>query len=88
MTPQEAADVVKAYYKDGAQIQLNEGDGWGDTNHPVFDGFDELDYRVKPTPRVIWVNEHTNGDMYIHDREDFSTATNTNCKVTKYQEVL
>ena len=89
MTPQEAADVVKAYYKDEAQIQLNDGDGWKDTNHPAFDGFEELDYRVKPTPKVIWVNEYTDGTQAVHPTQqeaiDHCSPSGT---TTKYQEIL
>ena len=89
MTPQEAADVVKAYYKDEAQIQVKKGYGWNDTNHPVFDSFESIDYRVKPTPKVIWVNEYTNGTKGLHlTQQEAIDHCSPSGTTTKYQEIL
>ena len=89
MTPQEAADVVKAYYTEGAQIQVRDEGGWNSTNHPTFDSFESIDYRVKPIPRVIWVNEYTDGTQAVHPTQqeaiDHCSPSGT---TTQYKEIL
>jgi hypothetical protein len=48
--------------KSGGKAQYRErrsGDEWDDcTNAPPWPDFSAYDYRIKPEPKVIWVNEY------------------------------
>lgn len=59
MTVDQMIEVLTAY-KAGKKIQFYHVCGWVDCNNPAFD-FISTKYRVKPEPRVIWVNEYADG---------------------------
>lgn len=66
MTVDQMIEVLTAY-KAGKKIQFSYGGKWIDchNNNPAFD-FINTGYRVKPEPKVIWVNEYKDGDGYGH----------------------
>lgn len=61
MTVDQMIEVLTAY-KAGKKIEVKGHDGvkWHNTSLPAWD-FAECDYRVKPEPKVIWVNEYADG---------------------------
>jgi len=66
MTIDEMIDVLQAA-KRGETIQCRRklgGDSWGDCL-PLW-SFDVLEYRVKPKPQELWVNEFTGGIRSYH----------------------
>lgn len=66
MTVDQMIEVLTAY-KAGKKIEVKGHDGvkWHNTPKPAWD-FVECDYRVKPEPKVLWVNEYKNGSGYGH----------------------
>ncbi len=75
MTTQQAAElwpIIKAF-SEGKTIQCRRdyviNDTWEDLDDPCFDA--TFKYRIKPEPRVIWVN------VYESDPNDFSFVHNS-----------
>jgi len=64
MTVDQMIEVLTAY-KAGKKVQVKLMQGWADVDDPKW-SFDVDDYRVKPEPKVLWVNEYKNGSGYGH----------------------
>lgn len=97
MTRENAKDylpLVKAM-AEGKSIQMKKlkADGWIDFHADENISFDlpADQYRIKPEPRVIWVNEYTDGCLYLHSSEGEAKihTRNTDYKRTlKFVEVV
>ena len=61
MTVDQMIEVLTAY-KAGKKIQMHWRGKWDDCgpHEPDWD-FQQFNYRVKPEPKVIWVNEYADG---------------------------
>lgn len=59
---------------EGKVIQISSGEGhWADISDPNF-GSHASDYRIKPDPREIWVNEYQDFPSAIHATEAAAKA--------------
>ena len=70
----EAAKILEAY-ADGKTIQVNEFKaGWIDidNNSAVLVGDGDFQYRIKPEPRVWWINPFTN---FVLANKDYHLAS-------------
>ena len=71
MTYDEMIAVIQAH-KDGKKIQVKsrKNDVWYSSfnNQPSWN-FSEFEYRVKPKPLVLWINEYEDGKIYHHRSE-------------------
>lgn len=70
MTVDQMIEVLTAY-KSGKKIQFYHVCGWVDCNNPAFD-FISTKYRVKPEPKVIWVNEYADGSGMTYLSEEMA----------------
>jgi hypothetical protein len=73
MTPEEtrrAAEVMLAW-ADGKKIQIRHKSclSWNDLNHGENFDWDwhEYEFRIKPGPKVIWVNEYAGARLFIYN---------------------
>ena len=58
MTHDEMIQVIQAH-KEGKQLQYRgKHSHWADIIDPPAWAFHAYDYRVKPEPRVVWINEY------------------------------
>lgn len=84
----EAADC-------GAEMQykvIGGNDGWTDKEggEPLFE-WGRVDYRLKPQPKEIWVNEYDDGDadMYLHtEKKTAESFLRKGRTTTHYREVI
>ncbi len=64
---------------------------WKDVDSPEFNNFIAAAFRIKPEPKVIWVNEYVDGEFYGYidkDRAlDQGNIQNTR-RAVKYIEVI
>lgn len=78
-TTKEKIEVMWAY-DEGHKIQIMrynlDREGWHDTAEPLWNWLDH-DYRIKPEPKVIWVNEYEGVCGYCHP--DKSIAERSAC---------
>jgi len=93
MDRKEAAQWAEIYqaYADGKKIQgVNLNGEWADLSEPLYFSAPLAKYRIKPEPKVIWVNEF-NGDPVAFSSEDearnFKTVSYDRTAV-KYIEAL
>lgn len=94
MTHDEMIAVIAAH-RDGKVIELcerhsNTGTGWQLCKKPIWDFF-HYDYRIKPEPRVIWVNEYdgTLGMNQYNSEENARRAADKHtARQVKFVEVL
>ena len=71
MTHDEMIKVIQAH-KDGKRIQCKlrrRESEWGDSLNPSWD-FPNHDYRIKPDPLVVWVNEYEDGALSPYQTKD------------------
>lgn len=68
MTVDQMIEVLTAY-KAGKKIQYLSHGVWIDTDGPGW-FFHKFDYRVKPEPKVIWVNEYADGSGMAYLSEE------------------
>ena len=69
MNHQDKINIMQAFV-DGRAIQSrkkNEGD-WGDNCDPNWN-WDKAEFRIKPEPKTIWVNEYEDGSLRGHNTE-------------------
>lgn len=92
MTHDEMIDVILAH-KEGISVQLRKrgSSAWfpQETRSGLFD-FIDYEYRIKPEPKTIWVNEyehHYAGYFSKKDANDFC-ADVAKRRAVKYQEVI
>lgn len=94
MTHDEMVEVILAH-KDGKEIQerYTTSESWSPFAGSWF--FDCIMYRVKPEPKVIWVNEYKHGAVAVYKNKiDATTATTAGNYgdmmrvAVKYQEVI
>jgi hypothetical protein len=91
---QHRIEVMQAF-EDGKQIQYNNkatgGKRWCDGLSPVWD-WTASDYRIKPEPKVIYVNEYDKGqvDFYYKSKEQARMSSTTRCLRVgvEYKEVI
>lgn len=63
MKPRPHYDSIIAW-ANGAQIQLESPPGkWVDCKYPIFT--DDMNYRVKPGPKTVWVLLYTDEGRYV-----------------------
>jgi len=92
MTHDEMIAVLRAH-KEGRAIQFRDAKDagrWFDAGNYRWD-FHHFEYRIKPEPRTIWVNEYDGAAMFSYDSEYDATkfATESTGRVAvKYQEVM
>ena len=88
-TIDEAIEILQAM-KEGKIIQFyipNSGKWLKKSN--LFPEFNSTTYRIKPEPKVIWVNEYnTEYTVYDSKEEAEECACNPVRKTIKYQEVI
>jgi hypothetical protein len=86
-------EIVKAH-KDGKTIQARIGGVWGDLDASFFTfNFScGIPFRVKPGPRVVYVNEYIGPQFAAYDSKDEALksvrAPYALRKAVKYQEVI
>lgn len=56
----KAIEVMQAYV-DGKEIEAWERGVFSDTSNPAW-GWDVFDYRIKPEPLTLWVNEYKDNE--------------------------
>lgn len=66
MTRDEARAIAALMlaYADGKTIQMRDGCHWHDRPDPEFKARPISDYRIKPEPKELWVNEYGSGRGY------------------------
>lgn len=70
------------------QSQLDKHLKWRDTNSPDFSMAPDQ-YRIKPEPREIWVNEYPFSDSVVHYTEAMANDRRRADGVTRrYREVI
>lgn len=98
-TTKEKMEVMQAFL-DGKTIQTiprvsPTGTEWrviavGEGLEPAWNWF-ASDYRVKPEPRVIWVNEYASEQAVVHDSKEMAEEDAADYAVrvaVKYREVI
>ena len=74
---EDAYREIKQAYADGKPIQYKYNDAWLDSNAPDFIELPEC-YRVKPEPRVWWMNVYKDGYGAAHrTSSDANNAANS-----------
>jgi hypothetical protein len=92
MTKDEAKDYLPLFQAlaEGKTIQIKEDDGtWADLYSPSFLN-DPCFYRIKPEPRVIWVNEDADGHIIGHYSKEWANRcvdSNTVRVAVRYVEM-
>lgn len=91
-TTQEKIKVMQAFCE-GKAIQYRKKDSlnqWYNVGvEPIWD-WNQVDYRIKPEPRVIYVNEYAEGLAHVHFNSEVEAKTvgyNT-IRQIKFVEVL
>lgn len=93
MTIDEMITVLQAY-KDGYMIQAKEKNtrGYFECLKDPSWNFADFDYRVKPKPKEIWVNEFPNRyhlAAFHHEKDAIDSASDKCVRVAvKYREVV
>lgn len=73
---------------EGRVIEHRGSGGWYQINNPTFQD-PPSDYRIKPEPREIWVNEYASGDEHVHEsQESAAIALRGNGITRRYREVI
>jgi hypothetical protein len=92
-TTAEKIAVMQAF-EDGKEIQFRNNsrpDSWIDCPNPAWN-WEMTDYRVKPEPRVIWVNEYSDGlnTWHYQTREDANINIGRRARIAcrKFVEVM
>lgn len=88
----EAIKVMQAY-AEGKEIEYRTGNVWCLCRNPSW-SFGDIYYRIKPEPKVIWVNEYEDGtgsaytsrDQAVNESENFSEQPERTA--VKYVEVM
>lgn len=92
MTIQEKIDAMTAF-RDGKEIEFRIIDSgkWIESREPNWD-FTSFEYRIKPEPRRIWINEYPDGlSAQLHPSQaaaDNSAAKETRIRSIEFVEVL
>ena len=74
---------------DGAEIEVDFGDGWEVGEHLTWDWI-YGEYRIKPQPKEIWVNEYNNCPALVFHSQDEAEQVTGNLQgaTTHYREVM
>jgi hypothetical protein len=89
----KAIEVMQAFV-DGKVVQADIHGRWLDIGPPnsMYWDFTRYNYRIKPEPKEIWVNEYENGydDFLYHDKEtaESRAAPYALRKAVRYREVI
>lgn len=93
MTRDEAKKLLPIIqaFAEGKEVQYFTGSGWETTSIPSFDLV--VQWRIKPEPKEIWVNEYESGiiKMLGHPTKelaDCSANQSVSRKAVRYREVL
>ena len=73
MTLEDKVKVIAAALN-GDEVEYRDSgydDIWGACHDPAFDSFNRGEYRIKPQPKEIWVNEYEGGTS-LHISEDIA----------------
>lgn len=77
---------------DGKVIQINTVDGWEDLTAEISLCFAPDQYRIKPEPREIWVNEWRPGGKVVFDSPEEAAEHANRYGIghitTRYREVI
>ena len=75
--------------KEGKKIQFRGSghDKWEDTEEPIWD-FYEIQYRVKPEPREVWVRVRDNGCLSVYNHLEKEAAEAAGYKAVLFREVI
>lgn len=95
MTPEKMIEVIQAH-ADGKQIECRQQgrpswharSSWHAVTDPIWN-FEEYEYRIKPSPRTVWIRYYADGST--HTFTDLGTAQQTvfhNSVLVEFQEVL
>lgn len=86
--------AVLTAYKEGKTIQARHRDDekttWLQATEPCWD-WETYDYRVKPEPRIVWINEYANGiwGCANSSKQAVKNSTSDECiACRKFVEVL
>jgi hypothetical protein len=85
----KAIEVMQAFV-DGKAIQCYSGFGWEPIKEPFW-RWGSVNYRIKPEPKEIWVNEYSDGSNYGYDCRDNAIAAardDAARKAVRYREVI
>ena len=71
-------EIMQAY-ADGKTVELKSSADtkWAVSLNPGFDSWRTVDYRIKPEPKEIWVNEYKTSES---DHDPVAYATSVNAK--------
>ena len=87
-TIEEKIKIMTAY-KNGAEIEANEGYGWESFNNGVYPSWNwrDLDYRIKEQKKTVtieeWLIEHINEEHRIVETSNIELYVRTGCKKVK-----
>ncbi len=76
---------------EGKVIQINTVDGWEDLRGEISLCFAPDQYRIKPEPREIWVNEYPDYPSIVHNSKEQAASEFNHflCgKTVRYREVI
>lgn len=75
---------------EGKVIQFHNGVGdWQDINGGVDFLMPAMNYRIKPEPRDIWVNEYFDGEFNVHTSKESAESSIKRSGITRqYREVI
>ena len=88
-TTKEMIEVMQAF-EDGEDIQADcyDSAGWHDIVRSVWN-WSDCDYRIKPKPREVWINEYEDGCKAVYDRESFArNYRKPGGETIKFREVM
>lgn len=92
MNREQQREIARNFL-DGEQIQVKVGDKWLDTTCLSLmqncKSQEQAQYRVKPVPREIWVNDYGNylGGIYL-EQQDARRCCSGPVKQVKFVEVV
>ena len=78
-------------FAEGKVVERKDSDGlWVVVNNPRFNDGPE-NYRLKPEPKEIWVNEYPLGGVRVHDSEARARTSASPCAMrvaVRYREAV
>jgi hypothetical protein len=84
-------EIMQAWV-DGKEVQFETASGWKDAGPDFWMEFNfyNIKYRIKPEPRVIFVNEYEDYDISHRDKDTALECSRQDCihKAVKYIEVI
>lgn len=88
----ELLPIIQAFADDKTiQLRGRYTDGWEDLRTSANFDDNDIEWRIKPEPRVFWINDYADGSIYIHKSQASSNSAqsiNSKIEVIKVIEVL